>query len=66
MENALKIAGALGVSVERLVTGAEKEWTSESSGSIKRIICKLEHFSSRDIAAVEGIVDAIFEKQILR
>lgn len=60
-EVAVKIAGALGVSVEYLVSG-KKSGVQKIPSKVIHIENSLLHFSESDLDAVSKIVDSIAEK----
>jgi len=57
-DNAVKIAKALGVSVEYLVTG-ETASTEVLPPDIRSIVDKLQVLDAQDRAAVEGLVESL-------
>lgn len=57
-DNAVKIAKALGVTVEYLVTG-ETAGTGTLATDIRSIVEKLEVLDAADRAAVEGLIDSL-------
>ena len=64
-EAALRIAKALNVSVEFLVTGKEPENDSENQridSDMKQLIAKLNHFSPKQKKVIFDMADIISEK----
>ena len=57
-DNAVKIAKALGVTVEYLVTG-ETAGTGTLAPDVRSIVEKLEVLDAADRAAVDGLIDSL-------
>ena len=62
VETAVKIAKALNVSVEYLVTGETSTFQTSNDNKIKSITSKLKHFSEKDLSIINSVVDGLDEK----
>lgn len=62
VENALKIAKVLNVSLDFLATGTEYQNHKTKSIEFSELEKKLRHLSDSDLRALSGVVDAILEK----
>ena len=54
-ENALKIAHALGVSVEYLMTGKKSDVSDEIKPKVKKLISDLNHLSDDDLDLIGNV-----------
>lgn len=62
---AVKIAKALGVSVESLVCGNHQEFEKQKiKSSVKHLAVKIDKLAEPDLKLVENIVDRLQENQI--
>lgn len=62
IDNALKIAQALHVSLDYLATGADSADASQAHADAQTLTQKIRRFSPADIKAVTAVVNAIAEK----
>ena len=61
-ENAVKIAGALGVTVEFLVTGkASPSEFAPASARLRSIVQKLSKLPSNGLTIAESVINSLFE-----
>ena len=62
VENAMKIAKVLNVSLDYLATGKNFSLAKSEKPQIERISKKMRNFSDADLSAVEHIINSIEEK----